>query len=300
MKITYDRHEDEWKKTFTDESRKKLASAWLEDGTLDRWRHNRMLECIIPLINKEDEWLTIGDGRYGTEANFIISNGGRAHASDLSDTLLKIASDKGFINEYSKQNAEKLTFEDESFDYVLFKEAFHHLPRPWVGLYEAFRVCKKGVILIEPSDDHNLGLRKTLFIFLKNLLKKIKNIELNNELYGFETVGNFVFRINKMEIEKFLLGMHYTNVAFNGLNDFYNEGFEFIPFTGGNLKEMNIVNNAIKQIKLRNLLTSFGFVNHGILQAILFKKKPDKELRNKLSNKKWEFKKLPQNPYLNF
>ena len=83
MKITYDRHEDEWKKTFTDESRKKLASAWLEDGTLDRWRHNRMLECIVPLINKEDEWLTIGDGRYGTEANFIISNGGRAHASDL-------------------------------------------------------------------------------------------------------------------------------------------------------------------------------------------------------------------------
>ena len=49
--------------------------------------------------------------------------------------------------------------------------------------------------------------------------------------------------------------MHYTNVAFNGLNDFYNESL-VIPFTGGNLKEMNIVNNAIKQIKLRNLLTN--------------------------------------------
>ena len=298
MKITYDRSEDEWQKTFTDENRKKVAKSWLKKGTLDRWRHNRMLECIIPLIKKDEEWLTIGDGRYGTDANFIISNGGKAHASDVSDTLLRIGSEKGFIKEYSQQNAEKLNFSDESFDYVLIKEALHHLPRPWVAVYEAFRVSRKGVILIEPSDEPILGIRKTCFNYLKNMIKRIRNIEVNNQLYGFEPVGNFVFRINKQEIEKFLLGMHYTNVAFNGLNDYYLEGFEFIPFKGGSKREKKIVNNAKNRINFRNLITSFGFVNYGMLRAILFKQEPQEKLANKLINKKWELRKLPKNPYI--
>ena len=298
MKITYDSHENEWQKTFTDEKRKKVAKSWLKKGTLDRWRHDRMLECIIPLINKDDEWLTVGDGRYGTDANFIISNGGKAHASDISDTLLKIGSEKGFIKEYSKQNAERLNFEDESFDYVLFKEALHHLPRPWTGLHEAFRVCKKGVILIEPSDEPNLGARKYFFNSLKNLLKRIRNIEVNNQLFGFEPVGNFVFRINKQEIEKFLLSMHYTKVAFNGLNDYYSEGFEFVPFKNGSPSEKKIVRHAINKIHHRNLLTKFGFVNYGMLRAILFKEEPGQQLISKLLSKKWELKNLPKNPYL--
>ena len=43
-----------------------------------------MLEGIIPLIDDKNFWLTIGDGRYGTDAHFIIQNGGRAHATDFS------------------------------------------------------------------------------------------------------------------------------------------------------------------------------------------------------------------------
>ena len=298
MKITYDRSENEWQKTLTDENRKKVAKSWLEKGTLDRWRHNRMLECIIPLIKEQEEWLTVGDGRYGTDANFIISNGGKAHASDVSDTLLKIGSEKGFIKEYSQQNAEKLGFSDESFDYVLIKEALHHLPRPSIAVYEAFRVSRKGVILIEPSDEPNLGIRKTCFNYLKNTFKRFKNIEVNNELYGFEPVGNFVSRINKQEIEKLLLGMHYTNVAFNGLNDYYLEGFEFIPFKGGTKKEKMIVKNALNRINFRNFMTHLGFVNYGMLRAILFKQEPEKKLVSKLINKNWEYRKLPKNPYL--
>ena len=64
-------------------------------------------------------------------------------ATDYSDKLLKIGKEIGFINKYQKENAESLTFKDNEFDYVLIKEAFHHLPRPWMALYEAFRVCKR-------------------------------------------------------------------------------------------------------------------------------------------------------------
>ena len=101
-----------------------------------------MLKTIKPFIKKGEHWLTIGDGRYGTEANYIMTNGANALATDYSDKLLKIGKEIGFINEYKKENAESLSFQDNSFDYVLIKEAFHHFPRPWIALHEAFRVCK--------------------------------------------------------------------------------------------------------------------------------------------------------------
>ena len=154
MKIVYDRHEEEWNQCLNVEERRKVAATWMKAGSLDRWRHDRMLKPIIPFITKDDTWLTVGDGRYGTDAHFIIANGGSAHATDISDTLLSIGCKAGFINSFGAENAEKLSFESDAFDYVLIKEAFHHFPRPWIALYEAFRVCRKAVILIEPNDDN--------------------------------------------------------------------------------------------------------------------------------------------------
>ena len=96
-----------------------------------------MLSKLKPFIKQGEKWLTLGDGRYGTEANFLISNGVEALATDYSDNLLKIGKEIGFIKDYKKENAESLSFEDNQFDYVLIK-AFHHFPRPWIALYEAF------------------------------------------------------------------------------------------------------------------------------------------------------------------
>ena len=92
----------------------------------------------------------------------------------LEDTnLLEVASKKGIIDSFSKQNAENLDFENDTFDYVLIKESLHHLPRPWLALYESFRDCKKGVIVIEPNDPFPYGnLFRILFIKFKNIYKR--------------------------------------------------------------------------------------------------------------------------------
>ncbi|MFN9913024.1 MAG: class I SAM-dependent methyltransferase, partial [Pirellulaceae bacterium] len=66
--------------------------------------------------------------------------------------MLSIGYHNGFINNFSKQNAENLDFPNHSSDYVLIKEALHHCPRPWLALHEAFRVCKKGVVFVEPCE----------------------------------------------------------------------------------------------------------------------------------------------------
>jgi hypothetical protein len=43
----------------------------------------------------------------------------------------------------------------------------------------------------------------------------------SNSEYGFEEAGNYVYKISKREMAKFLLGMNYRHLATNGLNDAY-------------------------------------------------------------------------------
>ena len=66
-----------------------LEKSWFEEDTLDKWRHNRMMEPINPFISKNSTWLTIGDGRFGLEANYIKKRGGIVHATDIDIELLK-------------------------------------------------------------------------------------------------------------------------------------------------------------------------------------------------------------------
>lgn len=172
-----------------------------------------MLLSIKEFISPSSTWLTIGDGRYGTDANFLQSHEAINHASDIFDVLLKIGREIGFIGQNSSQNAEALKFEDESFDYVLIKVALHHCPRPWIALYEAFRAYRKAVILIEPNDDWTY-LRTFLGSF-KNFagaIKRLAKFSILNEkasdghcFQGFEPVGNYLYRFNQTELEKFCL-----------------------------------------------------------------------------------------------
>ena len=307
MEVIYDRHEEEWQKCLTDEERIRVAATWMQQGTLDRWRHERMLGTLKPLITPDSTWLTVGDGRYGTDANFILRNGGTAHASDISDTLLRIGAQAGFINEFSSQNAESLGFADESFDYVLIKEALHHLPRPWLALYEAFRVCRKGVILIEPNDDV-LACHASLRGAAKNLYHVVRAIVRRKILrkepipvqipYQFETVGNFIYSINEKELEKFLLGMHYRHLATYGMNDAYEDGVAFIRLDSDSREDQDAITRLKERIKRADERSLLGLQSFSILVAALFKSEPSQNLVARMSREGWNVKELPENPYL--
>ena len=70
--IRYDNHEEEWDRCINDSERSKVAATWLaQEETLDRWRHERMYKLLKPIIEHDPNraWLTVGDGRYGTDAN---------------------------------------------------------------------------------------------------------------------------------------------------------------------------------------------------------------------------------------
>jgi len=134
----------------------KHAKTWFEDDTVDAWRHKRMYKSLDPLLKAfpHASWLTVGDGRFGNDAHYIQERGLKVLATDISDVLLNEAKEIGYIDDYSKENAEALSFSDEEYDFVFCKESYHHFPRPMIALYEMLRVAKTGIVLIEPNDQY--------------------------------------------------------------------------------------------------------------------------------------------------
>jgi SAM-dependent methyltransferase len=59
------------------------------------------------------------------------------------------------------QDAERLTFEDESFDFCIVHSGLHHCYSPHRALLEMYRVARRGVLLFEPYDNMvtRLGVR---------------------------------------------------------------------------------------------------------------------------------------------
>ena len=299
MDFFYDKHDKQYKEYIQDKKKSEIANSWLNQQSLDYWRHNRMLKLIKPFIQKNEQWLTIGDGRYGSEAAWLKRNGVDCHSSDMHINLLEDAYNKGLIDSFSKQNAENLDFASNSFDYVLIKETLHHLPRPWLAIYESFRVCKKGVIIIEPNDPYPYSnILRIFFIKLKNLLKRFLSKKVYKDEYGFEEVGNFIYTINIRELEKFLLGMHKTDIASSNLNDHHFKNIEFVSNNGRTIKEKLISMKLKTIIFFKDILCNLSLLNFSIGEVILFKDKPSSEIIDTLKKSNWNYKKLPSNPYL--
>jgi len=151
---SYREHETHYEGHGGDGEHTEDAETWLRSDTVDAWRHERKHRSLDPLLEAESEskWVTIGDGRWGREAAYIEEHGHNAIATDISDELLREAVEKGLIQEFSKENAEDLSFDDERFDYAFCKESLHHFPRPYLAIYEMLRVSQKGIVLLHIND----------------------------------------------------------------------------------------------------------------------------------------------------
>ena len=283
------------------------AESWKRFDTIDAWRHKRMYENLLPLINTypDSSWITIGDGRFGTDANFLLRNGIKnVVATNITDYNLKQAHEDGFINEFSSQNAEMLTYPDESFDFVLCKETYHHLPRPILALYEMIRVARFGVVLIEPNDvnievtsaNSSIAHRKRNKVITKEFIMQMLRIPIHRS-YGmpeYEETGNYIYSISEREIEKVALGLNLPFVAFKGLNDFYQDGVEFEKADCNSTLFLKIK----KEISKMDKLCMSGISRHKIIVAAILKKSPDKQLFNSLMDNHFVLRPLPMNPYV--
>lgn len=285
----------------TDEDK---AKQWTDKNTVDYWRHKRMYDTLLPILNnyKNAKWLTVGDGKYGTDANYLLEHTPNVLPTDIAEDCLKMAKSTGFIPDYKIENAENMSFKDDEFDFALVKEAYHHFPRPMIAVYEMLRVAKNGIVLIEPNDPncqipYKFTINKAIFWLLNAVKNRIK-MALGKQTYypqaGYEEVGNFVYSISEREIEKVALGLNYDMVAFKGFNDDYISGVEQEM-----LKDNGPLYQKIKKtIDAEDKKVKNGKRVYGIMTSIIFKEMPSEACINDMKNAGFVITKLMKNPYL--
>jgi ubiquinone/menaquinone biosynthesis C-methylase UbiE len=296
-KLSYSRHEQEHP------AHGKLLSLdlyknWFDSGTVDVWRHLRMFSLIDPLLEefKGATWLTVGDGTYGTASIYIQRKGGQALPIDIHVSLLETAKEHGLIADFKKENAEAISFEDNSFDFSFCKESYHHFPRPFIALYEMLRVSRRAVVLCEPADWLPSPMPRRILQLMKNRLKKSLHKKVpHSDTGNYEEIGNYVYSISERELQKVALGLNLPTVAFKRFHDVYIEGVEFEKADD----KSPLLKKIKKDISRNELLCRLGLGTKAQMTAIIFKEKPSPALREKLETSGFEVIDLPENPYLN-
>ena len=239
----------------------------------DTTRHHNMLSTCLPILNffQPKNLLTIGDNR-GRDAVYIKSHFKNTYciASDLNTSKIQDAVKDGYLDEVKNVDVEKIPYEDNSIDFILAKESFHHWPRPMLGLYETLRVAKYGVILIEPHD-----------CFCSNKLPK--SYPSKDEYQdSYEEVGNYKYQLSIREMHKTAWSLYYPVVISKGFNDSWTPNF-----------------NVDEYLKQKNYLDQLGINNQRLfnLHMVCILKNWDSNLKNKLDST-YDISIRPLNEYL--
>lgn len=295
---------------FSDQSdeHKQLAETWFDETTADYWLHNRMYEIVDCITDKKSSWLTVGDGRWGLDAIRMKKRGfENVTPTDICETLLKESKERGFIENYGVENAERLSFDDNSYDYVFCKESYHHFPRPYIALYEMLRVASKAVFLVEPNDAPMAQLvnDKDWFRFkFRVLLSKLRLTRKLPVHYrkpvlfsekGYEESGNYVYSISIREAIKLMQGLDYPQIVYKEINTHYIKGCEFEP---ADVSKSSIFKELVDTIKKEDERCAKGWEVPSMIMLGLFKEEISVETRDTFQNHGFTVVDLPRNPYL--
>ncbi len=274
------------------------VKSWFAEDTVDYWRHQRMFDYVLPLLQKfpKSKWLTVGDGRYALDAVRLKKMGPKIDimATDLSPLLLKKAKELGLIEKMQVENAEALSFQSNEFDFAFMKETYHHLPKPYLGIYEMLRVSKKGVVFIEPNDKIPAPIIGQFLAKIKTPIKKILGKpSLHVDTWSYEEIGNYIYSISYREFEKIALGLNLPCVAYAEFNDQYIKGGEFEKVD----KNSVLFKRLKKLIKRLNFKSKVGINNYNAAAVVIFKEMPDKGLIENLKKAGFMINEIPRNPY---
>ena len=264
-----------------------MPSAYTAPASIDAWRHRRMLDRIDPILKAlpNSTWMTVGDGRFGSDAAYLKARGHRACATSLTADSLLVAQQMGRIDEFAVENAERLSPADDSFDFVLCKEAFHHFPRPPIALYEMLRVARIAAVLIEPVDNPRL---------LDGVKSIVKRALRGDSSQLFEPSGNYIYRPSVREIYKLMLAMGGKWVANSFINDFYDARLASHKYRRGSWPtELTLLGVAAQ-----NTLCALRLMGFGLACIVVFKRAPSENLASSLRQASFSLKELPSNPYL--
>jgi SAM-dependent methyltransferase len=269
-------------------------------GSVGDWRHLRMLEFARYLHGQESSWLTIGD-HFGHDAERLASLGiERPTPSSLSVNFLEIAESLGRFEEVLTINAESIDLEDCSFDYVLCKEALHHMPRPYLAIYEMLRVAKKAVIFIEPLDpvidwrpENAVSKVFRRFLTNDNVGEKVvysngdgKEITSRYIDWWEDDAKNYVYTFSEREITKLAQGYGLPSFAIRTFNDIYLAEHSDDCANHGSIG----FDKTLEQIQLHDVFCNATGIPKAYITSILFKNTPEPAVASKLREVGFDFR----------
>jgi ubiquinone/menaquinone biosynthesis C-methylase UbiE len=264
-----------------------LPACFERPQSIDSWQHQRMFDMLVPLIKNAPDatWMTIGDGKFGSDAYYLQAMGVDVTATSISTHTLQVAHSKGYIKKYAAENAESISLQDNSIDFVLCKASYHHFPRPAIAFYEMFRVSRKALVLIEPIE----GPARPLSL-AKSFAKKILRGDTTEQ---FEESGNYLYRLTIREVFKMLSALGYGNIAWKGFNTFY------LPrFADADANSFSWANSVTRAgIAVQNLLSRVALLNYGLATVICFKENPSPDLIKQLRKNGYSTRTALVNPY---
>ena len=110
--------------------------------------------------------------------------------------------------QWQREDAENLTFADQSFDWAIEHAALHHLGSPHKGLLEMLRVSTRGVIAFEARD--SALMRVAVRLGLSSDYELEPAFLSGGAGHGFRNtpIPNFVTRWKEVEVEKTVNSMY--------------------------------------------------------------------------------------------
>jgi len=207
---------------------------------------------------------------------------------------LKFAFDNSLIDAYEFQNAESLTHPDDSFDFVLCHQAFHHFKKPLIGLYEMIKVSKIAVAICEPNDFYPSPFFRSFLKYIKDLIRRFLKYSIKHHNTGnYEVEGNYVYGISLREIEKICLSLNLHYIFFKYIDDYWAKGMD---------QELEHDNGPLlrtyrKVLLKKYFLSKLRLNKPNNISVVIFKKQPT--LNVVLDYEKIGFKliRLPSSPY---
>mgnify|MGYP003387360489 FL=1 len=185
-----------------------------EGSNKDTDRHYRMLSFIKPVVRtfKTGSWLTAGDG-LGREAIFLKKQG-----------VEKVTCSNIWFSDFNKEKISERVEDCIELDisnpmprphsqpeFVLVKEALHHLSRPIDGLYKLLDLANRGLVLIEPHD--------TRCATGANDLVENSFLLSSGDEDNWESWGNYKYLFNVREFCKMAWALDLPHVLVRGFND---------------------------------------------------------------------------------
>jgi ubiquinone/menaquinone biosynthesis C-methylase UbiE len=110
--------------------------------------------------------------------------------------------------EWSRQDAEHLTVDDQSYDWCVVHAGLHHCASPHRAFCEMLRVARKGVVVIESRDS---ALMRMAVRFGLTDVYELEGAALSNGQtggYRDTNIPNYVYRWTERDVEKTVRSYH--------------------------------------------------------------------------------------------